>query len=74
MSRFDFLIEAPHAAHYQQLSPEPITVIEDWGLDFYLGNALKYIARAELKGSKKADLEKAVWYIQRKIEKECNEI
>jgi hypothetical protein len=46
---------------------EPITVIEDWKLDYHLGNALKYISRAGRKDSMKQDLEKAIWYIQRKI-------
>jgi len=58
---------APHADHYRKLKPEPITVIEDWNLNFNLGNALKYIARANHKGTKHADLEKAIWYIQREL-------
>jgi len=32
--------------HYATLSPEPIDVIEGWNLNFRLGNAIKYIARA----------------------------
>lgn len=46
---------------------EPIDVIEDWDLNFRLGNALKYIARAGRKGTKEQDLAKAVWYLQREI-------
>ena len=46
---------------------EPISVIEDWKLDYHLGNALKYISRAGRKDSMKQDLEKAIWYIERKI-------
>ncbi|NFF77530.1 DUF3310 domain-containing protein [Clostridium sporogenes] len=42
---------------------------EDWNLNFNLGNAIKYIARAEHKGNKKEDLEKAVWYLEREISK-----
>jgi hypothetical protein len=68
LSRFDFMLdEAPHADHYRKLSPEPITIIESWGLGFHLGNALKYIARSQYKGTEKQDLEKAVFYLQRKI-------
>lgn len=58
-------IEKP--AHYNQGKIEPIDVIEDWQLPYHLGNVLKYIARSEHKGSKKKDLEKAVWYLQRHI-------
>ncbi|WP_207654227.1 DUF3310 domain-containing protein [Clostridium sporogenes] len=43
--------------------------MEDWNLNFNLGNAIKYIARAEHKGNKKEDLEKAVWYLEREISK-----
>jgi hypothetical protein len=40
-------------------------------MNFCLGNAVKYVARAGLKNeeTKIEDLEKAVWYIQREIEK-----
>jgi hypothetical protein len=58
----------PTAPHYQRLNPEPITVIEDWGLNFRLGNAVKYISRAGYKGgSGVEDLRKAVTYIEREI-------
>ena len=49
---------------------EVIDVIEDWGLGFSLGNAIKYIARCEHKGNKKQDLEKAIFYLKRELEKE----
>ncbi len=32
--------------HYAKLRPEPIDVIEGWGLDYLIGNAVKYIGRA----------------------------
>jgi hypothetical protein len=38
-------------------------------MGFNLGNALKYIWRCDLKGSGSQDLEKAIWYIQRELEK-----
>lgn len=47
---------------------ETIKVIEAWGLDFCLGNAVKYISRAGKKGDELTDLRKAEWYIQRRIE------
>ena len=55
--------------HYTQLDPEPITVIDAWGLNFNLGNAVKYIARAGRKGNRLDDLRKAAWYLQHEIEK-----
>lgn len=46
---------------------EPIKVIESWGYDFgfCMGNALKYVLRAQHKGSERTDLEKALWYLER---------
>ena len=48
---------------------ETIKVIEAWQLDFCLGNAVKYISRAGKKDPDKEieDLQKAMWYIQRRI-------
>ena len=58
-----------HPSHYNTGRFETIEVIEDWDLDFCLGNAVKYISRAGKKDPSKEieDLEKAVWYIERKI-------
>lgn len=36
--------------HYNRLSPEPKDVIRSWELNFNLGNAVKYVARAGHKG------------------------
>lgn len=62
-----------HPAHYggEDNPYEAIKVIEEWGLGFCLGNAVKYISRAGKKDPAKEieDLEKAVWYLQREIEK-----
>lgn len=58
-----------HPAHYNQhpSGVECITITEHMG--FNLGNAFKYIWRADLKGSSIEDLKKAAWYVQREIEK-----
>lgn len=48
-------------------SIEPIAVIEDWTLCPHKANALKYIARAGRKGPESEDLQKALWYLSRKI-------
>lgn len=50
---------------------EPIKIIEHYGLGFHLGNAIKYILRAGAKHgeSKEKDLKKAIWYIERYLQK-----
>jgi hypothetical protein len=60
-----------HPGHYRANGLEAINVIEAFGLDFCLGNAIKYILRAGRKpyAAEIEDLEKAVWYINRRIEK-----
>ena len=44
-----------------------ITITEHMG--FNLGNAVKYIWRADLKGEALEDLRKAAWYIAREIQR-----
>ena len=41
--------------------------IRDQGLNFHLGNAIKYICRAGYKGNTTEDLEKAIVYLQNEI-------
>lgn len=56
-----------HPSHYNA-SPsgiECIDVVEH--MPFNVGNAIKYLWRAGLKGEKIEDLEKALWYIGREI-------
>jgi len=62
-----------HPSHYNAGKYEVIDVIEDWGLGFNDGNAVKYIARHEHKGKALEDLKKARWYIDRLIEKYTQE-
>lgn len=57
-----------HPKHYNQGSIEAIDAIEDWELNFNLGNVIKYIARCEHKGNKLVDLEKAMFYLVREVE------
>lgn len=59
-----------HPSYYNTGKIEVIDAIYDWNLDFDLGNAVKYIARAGKKDSEKyiQDLQKAIWYIRHKIE------
>ena len=60
-----------HPTHYggAESTYEAIKVIEAWQLDFHLGNVLKYLSRAGKKDPEKLleDLEKAKWYLDRKI-------
>lgn len=56
-----------HHAHYQRGGMECIEVIERLGLGYNLGNALKYLWRADVKGRRKEDLAKCAWYINREI-------
>ena len=62
----DLVNEPPH---YKGNKFEVIDIIEDFNLGFRLANAVKYVLRCEKKGNKKQDLEKAIWYLKREIEK-----
>lgn len=56
-----------HPAHYTShpSGVECITVTE--AFNFNIGNAVKYLWRAGLKGDAMEDLRKAEWYIRREI-------
>ena len=58
-----------HPKHYNSHPSgiECIDVVEH--MNFNLGNAIKYIWRADEKGNSIQDLEKAVWYVQREIKR-----
>ena len=59
-----------HPQHYGgDNTYETIKVIEAWGLDFHLGNTVKYVSRAGKKDPAKEleDLKKAAWYLERAI-------
>jgi len=58
-----------HPAHYKVGGIETIDFIEAKALGYHLGNAVKYITRADHKGNRLQDLQKAKWYIDRAIEK-----
>ena len=59
-----------HPLHYTFGSIESIDYIEScgFGYAFEIGNVLKYLTRAEHKGSKLEDLKKARWYLDRVIQ------
>lgn len=56
-----------HPVHYTD-HPSGIECIQiTEHMNFNLGNAIKYVWRAGLKGKRLEDLKKAVWYINREI-------
>jgi hypothetical protein len=57
-----------HPAHYKVGGIETIDFIEAKRLNYNMGNAVKYITRADHKGSRKQDLEKAIWYLKRELD------
>lgn len=57
-----------HPDHYQGQEYEVIDIIEDYNLNFNLGNVIKYTLRAGKKDDRNQDLEKAIWYLQREVE------
>ena len=61
--------DAINPSHYRSHPSgiECIKITEHMG--FNLGNAVKYIWRADLKGNAVEDLEKARWYLDREIAK-----
>lgn len=71
LDRQEEVVIVDHPPHYggKDNTYEAIKVIEAWQLDFHLGNVVKYISRAGKKGAAKKDLEKAMWYLNRAIEK-----
>ena len=54
-----------HPAHYNVGNIEVIDAINEWKLDFDLGNVVKYVARAGHKDPEKTveDLKKAMFYL-----------
>ena len=58
-----------HPKHYTDGKIEVIDFIEDKNLNYHRGNCIKYIARSGKKDPSKEieDLEKALWYLQREI-------
>lgn len=58
-----------HPSHYTYGTIETIDYIEDKEFTYNLGNAIKYISRAGHKLDAIEDLEKAVWYVKREIQR-----
>jgi len=60
-----------HPQHYNPGKYETIKIIEAYNLGFSRGNVLKYLLRAGTKSSatELEDLEKALWYLNREIDR-----
>jgi hypothetical protein len=56
-----------HPEHYKVGGIETIDFIEAKKLNYNIGNVVKYLTRADHKGNRKQDLEKALWYLTREI-------
>ena len=72
-----------HPEYYAGSNIEVIDYIEDKNLGFCLGNAVKYISRAgkkqdydgqDQKKKTVEDLQKAIWYIERRIKEVQEEL
>lgn len=74
--RFDSVNAVDSPAHYQSNMSglQAIDVIEQFDLNFCLGNAVKYILRAGKKceDTYDEDLRKAIWYLQHELSKASN--
>ena len=56
--------------YYKRGTTDVWDFIRDQGLNFHLGNAIKYICRAGYKDSKIQDLEKAIHYLENELHHE----
>lgn len=57
-----------HPEHYQGETIEVIDVIDDFKLNFNLGNVIKYVLRSGRKDDEIEDLQKAKFYLEREIQ------
>lgn len=55
-------------SYYKRGNIQVWDFIRDQGLNFHLGNAIKYICRAGYKGSRVEDLKKAIHYLQNELD------
>ena len=60
----DMVNHPPHYTAYEGFEVIDITK----QLDFLYGNAVKYILRAPHKSNEVEDIEKAIWYLNKKLE------
>jgi len=68
----DVLARQIGGSHYKK-AHQPWEIIEEWGLDYWAGNVVKYILRYKFKNGVE-DLEKAKHYLEYLIKKEKDAI
>lgn len=56
-------------SHYCKHKIQPWDIVEEYGLDFWEGNALKYLLRRKLGTPREMDLRKALHYIEKCLER-----
>ena len=63
-------VDKSNPTHYQN-KVTPIDIIEMYDLNFSLGNVIKYVLRAGKKNGESDldDLNKALWYLNREIDR-----
>ncbi len=55
-------------AHYRSCTGmQAIDAIDEFELNFNLGNVVKYVIRCNKKGCRTVDLRKAMWYLNREL-------
>lgn len=69
MASLDFQVGG---SHYKDTKIQPVEYIKANNLDYFEGNAVKYITRHRVKGGR-ADLEKAIHYLQMILELDYGE-
>jgi hypothetical protein len=57
-------------SYYKRGNTDVWDFIREQGLNFHLGNAIKYICRAGYKEDRTSDLRKAIHYLQNELENE----
>lgn len=58
-----------HPPHYKNHPSGVECIVITEHMNFCVGNAIKYLWRADEKGKDLEDLRKAAWYVQREIER-----
>jgi hypothetical protein len=60
--------------HYRRFKIQPWDIIDEHGLSYYEGNAIKYLLRRKDKAKRIEDLKKAIHYIEHQIVLEAGNV
>jgi len=61
----DIMEKQVGGTHYKNYNFQVWDIVDEYGLNYYEGNALKYLLRR--KGDRKEDLQKAIHYLEKLI-------